>query len=75
MEAEINPKLRPYRLVSGEPALVESILNEISADYAVITWNFATCGERLIVTAICISASILRQAQIAAPATPANGRR
>lgn len=75
MEVEINPKLRPYRLVSGEPGLVESILNEISADYAVTAWNFATCGERVIVTAICISASILRQAQIAAPQMPPNGRR
>jgi len=75
MEIELKPKLRPYRLVSGEPALVESILNEITADYAVAMWNFATCGERVVVTAICISASILRQAQIAAPQMPTGGLR
>jgi hypothetical protein len=75
MEAELNPKLRPYRLVSGEPAVVESILNELGDSYAVTAWNFATCDGRVIVTAICISASILRQAQIAAAQMPASGRR
>jgi hypothetical protein len=75
MEIEVNPRRRPYRLVSGEPAVVEKELNDLSSEYTVTAWNFATCSDRVVITAICISTSILRQAQLAAATMPPNGRR
>jgi hypothetical protein len=68
--------IRPLRIVSGTTGQVEDILNALGAEYAPQVWNFAVAGDRVIVTVVLLSQSLLRQAAIAqASMVPNGGRR
>ncbi len=75
MQPTIGAKPRPVRIISGSPAVIEGLINELGGDYAATTWNFAVVKDELTITVVLISASLIRQAQIAQGASSANGRR
>lgn len=75
MEPVLNVKPRKVRILHGEPAVIEAMVNDLSDEYAPLQWNFAVCDGRLIITVICVAASELRKAQIASANLAAGGRR
>jgi hypothetical protein len=74
VEAEKLSKPRPIRIISGSPAVIDSMLNDLGNEYAPFTWTFAVVKEELTITVVMMSASLIRQSQIAQAAL-ANGAR
>lgn len=75
MEPTIGAKPLAVRIISGSPAVIEGLINELGTEYSATTWNFAVVKDELTITVVLISASLIRQAQIAQGAAAANGRR
>ena len=75
MDPVIEGRKRAVRIISGTPAVIEGLLNELGQEYAATTWNFAVVKDELTITVVMISASEIRKAQIAQAAVAPNGRR
>lgn len=64
---EHEQKQRKIRIFSGEPAIVEGQVNELLDDYAIQSVNFASCGERVIVTVFLVLQSEVRKMALMMP--------
>jgi len=56
---------RKIRLISGRPEVVDAQVNELLGEYGIVSINYATTSEGVIVTAYLILASEIRMMQIA----------
>jgi hypothetical protein len=73
MEPEKKP--RKVRFISGPPALVDAQVNDLIPEYGIVSINFATTGEGVIVTLYLIHTSVLGQMQIASGVANGGQRR
>jgi hypothetical protein len=62
---EFDRKPRKIRLISGPPAMVDAQVNEMLEQYSIVSINYATTSEGVIVTAYLILSSEIRMMQIA----------
>lgn len=65
METESKP--RKIRIISGAPALVDAQVNEMLDQYTIQAVNYATCGDRVIVTCFLVHNSEMRKAALMQP--------
>jgi hypothetical protein len=72
---EIETKPRKVRFISGPPALVDAQVNEMLEQYAIVSINFSTTSEGVIVTAYLILQTEIRMMQIAQGVANGGARR
>lgn len=73
----MNPENKPrkVRFISGPPAVVDALVNEMIPEYGIASINFATTSEGVIVTLYLIHSSVIGQMQIANGVAQARGAR
>lgn len=64
-----------FRVFSGPPEETVANVNRSLADYAVTSWTWSTCGDRVILSALLVANKYIRMAQMASLQPPGPQRR
>lgn len=70
MSIGIEQKPRAIKIISAPANEVEQQLADLGGEYAIVATNFATVGDRVVITMVLVHSSQLRMAQIASQALP-----